>query len=97
MADHFRPFSDFIIFESKRAKKYNLILFFRQDSETRFAVDDLVGMRRVQKILIQNVKGAKYLVSFSSCSLKTREKYISFTQYVKIKHNCEFYHSKIEK
>ena len=37
-------------------KNYNLILFFRQDSETRFAVDDLVGMRRVQKILIQNVK-----------------------------------------
>ena len=26
--------------------------------------------------------GTKYLVSFSSCSLKTREKYISFAQFV---------------
>ena len=26
--------------------------------------------------------GAKYLVFFSSCSLKTREKYISFAQFV---------------
>ena len=32
---------------------------------------------------------------FSSRSLKTREKYISFAQLVW--HNCEFYHSKIEK
>ena len=60
--------------------------------------------------------GAKYLAFFSSHSLKTREKYNSFAQfvyflrevclqflndkihyYVKKKHNCEFYHSKIEK
>ena len=31
---------------------------------------------------------------FSSRSLRRRKKYISFAQ---IKHNCEFYHSKIEK
>ena len=62
------------------------------------------------------------MVSFSSRSLKTREKYTSFAQlvwlsciffegsvftfqflndkiqnYVKNKHNCEFYHSKIYK
>ena len=61
--------------------------------------------------------GAKYLGFFSSRSLKTREKYISFAQFVyflrevcllfnfwmmKVPngffwHNCEFYHSKIEK
>ena len=61
--------------------------------------------------------GAKYLVIFSSRSLKMTEKYISFSQFVyflrevsllfnfwMIKltimffwHNCEFYHSKIEK
>ena len=51
-------------------------------------------------------QGAKYLVSFSSRSVKTSEKYISFAHLVLIslysllpmskKHSCEFYHSKLK-
>ena len=61
---------------------------------------------------LTSIIGAKYLGFFSSRSLKMKEKYISFAKfvyflreylndkihnYVKEKHNCEFYHSKIEK
>ena len=54
-----------------------------------------------QRVSFAVAYGAKYLGLFSSRSLRTREKYVSFAQFVyflsKKTLNCEFYHSKIEK
>ena len=48
--------------------------------------------------------GAKYLVYFSTRSFKTRERFAQFVYFLRevcllinFWHNCEFYHSKIEK
>ena len=56
-----------------------------------------------QKIYPRVTISAKYMGFFSSRSLKTREKYISFAQLVLLslyifwgKHNCEFYHPKLK-
>ena len=38
--------------------------------------------------LVDSYQGAKYLGFFSSCSLKTREKYISFAQLVLLSYFC---------
>ena len=64
--------------------------------ESQFCAEFSELRKQVQEFST-SLLGAKYLVFFFSRSLKTREKYISFTQLCQKKHNFEFYHSKIEK
>ena len=61
----------------------------------------LMAMTIFCNLVSATTKVRNILFFFYSRSLKTREKYISFAQFVyllsKKKHNCEFYHSKIKK